>query len=245
MTQSDSTDNPINTSTPDSADETTHQSTASSTWSRMLAGNRRFAEGKPEHPWQDMQTRESLIDTQNPAATVLSCADSRVPPEIIFDAGLGDMFTVRTAGEMIDDAVLQSLEYAVDQLHVSLLVVLGHQNCAAVQQATTQLDALIKTTEEQAQESDKKTRDEIMDNLDDVIESSSSMFLREIGMSVWQARMADLDTPAEYEQVHIARTIEQLVTRSEIIRNAVAQERLMIVGARYHMDSGLVEVLSF
>ncbi len=91
--------------------------------SRMLAGNRRFAEGKAEHPWQDKETRESLIDTQNPDAVVLGCSDSRVPPEIIFDAGLGDMFTVRTAGQMIDPAVLQSLEYAVTGLHVSLLVV--------------------------------------------------------------------------------------------------------------------------
>ena len=71
------------------------ESTASSTLSRMLAGNRRFAEGHSEHPWQDMQTRESLIDRQNPDAAVLSCSDSRVPPEIIFDAGLGDLFTIR------------------------------------------------------------------------------------------------------------------------------------------------------
>ena len=74
------------------------ESTANSTLSRMLAGNRRFAEGHSEHPWQDMQTRESLIDRQNPDAAVLSCSDSRVPPEIIFDAGLGDLFTIRTAG---------------------------------------------------------------------------------------------------------------------------------------------------
>ena len=81
------------------------ESTANSTLSRMLAGNRRFAEGHSEHPWQDMQTRESLIDRQNPDAAVLSCSDSRVPPEIIFDAGLGDLFTIRTAGQIIDDAV--------------------------------------------------------------------------------------------------------------------------------------------
>lgn len=103
--------------------DSTQETTANSTWSRMLAGNRRFAEGKAEHPWQDKETRESLIDTQNPDAAVLSCSDSRVPPEIIFDAGLGDMFTVRTAGEMLDQAVLQTLEYAVSSLHVSLLVV--------------------------------------------------------------------------------------------------------------------------
>lgn len=119
------------------------ESTANSTLSRMLAGNRRFAEGHSEHPWQDMQTRESLIDRQNPDAAVLSCSDSRVPPEIIFDAGLGDLFTIRTVRQIIDDAVLASLEYAVDHLHVSLLMVMGHEGCGAVALGAEQLDALI------------------------------------------------------------------------------------------------------
>ena len=101
-----------------------HESTANATWSRMLQGNKRFAEGKAEHPWQDKETRNMLTDGQKPDAAVLACADSRVPPEIIFDQGLGDLFTVRTAGQMIDDAVIASLEYAVRKLHVSLLCVL-------------------------------------------------------------------------------------------------------------------------
>ena len=71
-------------------DDTQHEPTATSTWSRLLAGNRRFAQGKMTHAWQDRETRESLIDSQRPDAAVLSCSDSRVPPEIIFDAGLGD-----------------------------------------------------------------------------------------------------------------------------------------------------------
>lgn len=78
------------------------ESTANATWSRMLQGNRRFAEGKPDHPWQDKETRQTLLDGQNPDAAVLACSDSRVPPEIIFDEGLGDLFTVRTAGQLID-----------------------------------------------------------------------------------------------------------------------------------------------
>ena len=102
------------------------ESTANATWSRMLQGNRRFAEGKPDHPWQDQETRQTLLDGQNPDAAVLSCSDSRVPPEIIFDQGLGDLFTVRTAGQLIDSAVIASLEYAVKKLHVSLICVLGH-----------------------------------------------------------------------------------------------------------------------
>ena len=223
--------------------DSTQETTANSTWSRMLAGNRRFAEGNAEHPWRDKETRESLIDTQNPDAAVLSCSDSRVPPEIIFDAGLGDMVTVRTAGEMLDQAVLQTLEYAVSSLHVSLLVVLSHQHCAAVAQAEKELDAL---TEHLTHEiTDAQERERIMEDLDEVIASSSSEFLKNIGISVWQARMAGLDSRDDYEQVHIAHTIEQLVTSSEMIRDALAHERLMIVGARYRLDTGLVEVLSF
>ncbi|MEE1296608.1 MAG: carbonic anhydrase [Bifidobacterium sp.] len=225
--------------------ETTQETTASSTWSRMLAGNRRFAEGKPTHPWQDKETRESLIDTQNPDAAVLCCSDSRVPPEIIFDAGLGDMFVARTAGEMLDPAVLQTLEMAVTDLKVSLLVVLGHQHCAAVAKSARALDALVDRTMAQAGDQPEDTRETLMENLDEIIEASDDMFLKDLGMSVWQARMAGLEDEDDYEQVQIARTIEQLVTHSETIRQALADERLMIVGARYRLDSGLVEVLSF
>ena len=225
--------------------DSTQETTANSTWSRMLAGNRRFAEGNAEHPWRDKETRESLIDTQNPDAAVLSCSDSRVPPEIIFDAGLGDMFTVRTAGEMLDQAVLQTLEYAVSSLHVSLLVVLSHQHCAAVAQAEKELDALTDHRLLINRVNRKMLRHRVVEDLDEVIASSSSEFLKNIGISVWQARMAGLDSRDDYEQVHIAHTIEQLVTSSEMIRDALAHERLMIVGARYRLDTGLVEVLSF
>lgn len=211
------------------------ESTANSTLSRMLAGNRRFAEGHSEHPWQDMQTRESLIDRQNPDAAVLSCSDSRVPPEIIFDAGLGDLFTIRTAGQIIDDAVLASLEYAVDHLHVSLLMVIGHEGCGAVA-----LGADSTSDPESSLESA-----DAMAELDERIASSDSIVLRSVGMSVWQAREAELDTSEDFERVHVARTIEELVTRSEIIQDALAHDRLMIVGARYQLSTGKVEVLSF
>ena len=175
------------------------ESTANATWSRMLQGNRRFAEGKPDHPWQDQETRQTLLDGQNPDAAVLSCSDSRVPPEIIFDQGLGDLFTVRTAGQLIDSAVIASLEYAVKKLHVSLICVLGHEHCGAI----------------------------------------------EAGMSVWQAREAELDAHEDIERVHVAHTIETLVEQSPIIQQALAADQLMIVGARYQLSTGKVEVLSF
>lgn len=201
------------------------ESTANSTLSRMLAGNRRFAEGHSEHPWQDMQTRESLIDRQNPDAAVLSCSDSRVPPEIIFDA------------------VLASLEYAVDHLHVSLLMVMGHEGCGAVALGAEQLDALIADSTSDPESSLESA--DAMAELDERIASSDSIVLRSVGMSVWQAREAELDTSEDFERVHVARTIEELVTRSEIIQDALAHDRLMIVGARYQLSTGKVEVLSF
>lgn len=219
------------------------ESTANATWSRLLAGNRRFVEGKNEHPWQDPQTRESLIDRQNPGAAVLSCSDSRVPPEIVFDAGLGDLFTIRTAGQVIDDAVLASLEYAVDSLHVSLLIVMGHEGCGAIDLATHELDSMIDAATTDPASSLEAA--DAMDDLDERIAESESIILRSVGMSIWQAREAEVDDPADIERVHVAHTIEDLVSRSEVIQNALAHDRLMIVGARYQLSNGKVEVLSF
>lgn len=219
------------------------ESTANATWSRMLAGNRRFAEGNAEHPWQDRETRESLLERQTPDAAVLACSDSRVPPEIVFDAGLGDLFTIRNAGEMVDDATLASLEYAVDKLHVSLIVVLGHEGCGAISMAIDALDELMgragKATEESVSAADG------MEDLAERILQADSIILRQAGFSVWQAREAELENPDDYERVHIAHTIEELVTRSHIVQDALANDRLMIVGARYQLESGKVEVLSF
>lgn len=225
------------------AQEFTQETTANATWSRMLQGNRRFAEGKAEHPWQDKETRHMLTDGQNPDAAVFSCSDSRVPPEIIFDQGLGDLFTVRTAGQMIDDAVIASLEYAVRKLHVSLICVLGHGRCGALETAERELDALMESITSEADGSLEAA--DILDNLDEQLAQSDSIVLRQAGMSVWQAREAELDCLDDIERVHVARTIESLVDRSEVIRQALADEKLMIVGARYQLDSGKVEVLSF
>lgn len=104
-------------------------------WPRLQAGNKRFAKGTPRHPHQSPAYRESLTETQHPIACVLGCADSRVPAELLFDQGLGDLFTVRAVGEVLDDAVVGSIEYAVAHLNVPLVVVLGHENCGAVKAA--------------------------------------------------------------------------------------------------------------
>ena len=219
------------------------EGTASGVWSRMLAGNRRFAEGKLEHPNRSVEAREAVIDTHEPDAAVLSCSDARVSPDIIFDAGIGDLFTVRTAGQVIDDAVIASLEYAVDALGVRLLVVLGHQNCGAIKQACKEYEALLHELTAAAEDS-LMAADSVAD-LDERILNAKSLMLRTVGFSIWQAHESELESTEDFERVHIARTIEQLVEQSAVIQRALAEDRLMITGARYQLDTGKVEVLSF
>ena len=219
------------------------EGTANGVWSRMLAGNRRFTEGKLEHPNRSVEAREAVIDTHEPDAAVLSCSDARVSPDIIFDAGIGDLFTVRTAGQVIDDAVIASLEYAVDVLGVRLLVVLGHQNCGAIKQAVKEYDALLHNLTADAEDS-LMAADSVAD-LDERILNAKSLMLRTVGFSIWQAHESELESTEDFERVHIARTIEQLVEQSEVIQRALAEDRLMITGARYQLDTGKVEVLSF
>ncbi len=224
-------------------DQNDIEGTASGVWSRMLAGNRRFAEGKPVHPNRSAEAREALIDTHAPEAAVLCCSDSRVSPDIIFDSGLGELFTVRTAGQIIDDAVIASLEYAVDVLGVRLLTVLGHQNCGAIKQASKEYEALLNKLTADAE--DSLTAANNVADIDEHIMNSKSIMLRTVGFSIWQAHETELESNEDFERVHIARTIEQLVEHSESIQQALATDRLMIVGARYQLDSGKVEVLSF
>lgn len=98
----------------------------------LIAGNKRFASGRPRHPHQTIERRREQALNQTPIAAILACADSRVAPEIIFDQGIGDLFTIRIAGNFVTDAVFNSLEFAVNVLEVPLIIVVGHQSCGAV-----------------------------------------------------------------------------------------------------------------
>jgi carbonic anhydrase len=101
-------------------------------WERFLAANLRHAEGRPRHPRQEAGHRRGLLEGQAPHAAILSCSDSRIVPEIIFDQGLGDLFVIRVAGNVLGQVVLASVEYAVGHLKVPLVIVLGHSSCGAV-----------------------------------------------------------------------------------------------------------------
>jgi carbonic anhydrase len=99
---------------------------------KLIEGNKRFSSSKQFHPNQDRGRRQELVKGQKPFAVIVGCSDSRISPEIIFDQGLGDLFVIRVAGNIVDDVALGSIEYAVDHLGAGLIVVLGHSKCGAV-----------------------------------------------------------------------------------------------------------------
>lgn len=107
-------------------------SSADEALAALLEGNQRFVNGKSIHPHESADYRASLANEQHPFATVLTCSDSRVTPVLIFDQGIGDLFVIRVAGNVVDEDIAGSIEYAVDHLEARLLVILGHENCGAV-----------------------------------------------------------------------------------------------------------------
>ena len=185
-------------------------------WTALKQGNERFVAGRPEHPSQSIEHRASLAVAQRPTAVLFGCADSRVAAEIIFDQGLGDMFVVRTAGHVIDSAVLGSIEYAVTVLDVPLIVVLGHDSCGAVK-AT--LDALDK-----GQVPGGFVRD--------VVER--------VTPSIMLGRREGLTRVDEFETRHVVETGNQLLSRSSAIADRVERNQLAIIGVTYRLADGRV-----
>ncbi|MEU6146988.1 carbonic anhydrase [Streptomyces sp. NPDC047081] len=118
---------------PAAADSRPHPpATARAALAELLAGNRRYATGHSRHPDEELRRRHTLATAQHPFAVVVGCIDSRVPPELVFDQGLGDLLCIRTAGQVLDEAVLGSIQYGVEELGVRLVLVLGHERCGAV-----------------------------------------------------------------------------------------------------------------
>ncbi|WP_019066701.1 carbonic anhydrase [Streptomyces hokutonensis] len=109
-----------------------HPTTAPAALAELLDGNRRYASGHSRHPDESRPLRHQLATAQHPFAVIVGCVDSRVPPELVFDQGLGDLLCIRTAGEVLDEAVLASIQYGVEELRIPLVLVLGHERCGAV-----------------------------------------------------------------------------------------------------------------
>jgi carbonic anhydrase len=183
-------------------------------WKALKEGNERFVAGQPEHPSQSVEHRASLAEAQKPTAVVFGCGDSRVAAEIIFDQGLGDIFVVRTAGHVIDSAVLGSIEYAVTVLDVPLIVVLGHDSCGAVKATLAALD-------------------------DGVLPGGYVRDLVErVTPSILLGRREGLSRVDEFEARHVVETGAQLLSRSAAIAERVDSGSLAIVGVTYHLADG-------
>ena len=117
-------------------------------WERLQKGNERFLSGELKHPHSATAWRKRLVDGQKPFATVIGCSDSRVPPELLFDQGFGDLFVIRVAGNVIDTDVAGSVEYGVDHLGTKIVVVMGHEGCGAVTAALQAEEDLAKEPNE-------------------------------------------------------------------------------------------------
>jgi carbonic anhydrase len=185
-----------------------------SAWKALKEGNERFVAGKPEHPSQSIEHRASLTAAQQPTAVVFGCGDSRVAAEIIFDQGLGDVFVVRTAGHVIDSAVLGSIEYAVTVLDVPLIVVLGHDSCGAVKATLAALD--------EGALPGGYVRD----------------LVERVTPSILLGRREGLTRVDEFEARHVVETGRQLMARSAAIAERVDAGRLAIVGVTYQLADG-------
>lgn len=187
----------------------------------LKEGNGRYVEGKPRHPHQDRERRALTAGQgQHPLATVLSCSDSRVPPEIIFDQGIGDLFVVRVAGNVAAMDEIGSIEYAVDHLATPLVVVLGHTQCGAVTAVVddVKLPPNIAALVEPIRPAVAKAREDHPDAAKDVLLNAA------IKDNIWQA-------------------IADMLGQSSIIRDKIRDGQVRVVGAFYETDSGQVQML--
>lgn len=185
---------------------------------RLMVGNERFAEGRVSHPHQDAARRRALVGGQQPSTIVVACSDSRVAPEVLFDQGLGDLFVVRVAGNTLDATGVASIEYAVEHLGSSLIVVLGHHSCGAVKTALT-----------------VRPEDAGSPDLTALVAALRPRVER------WQATVAadpTLDAPV---RANVDAVCGDLTSRSAIVRHALASDRLALIPALYSLRSGRVE----
>jgi carbonic anhydrase len=203
--------------------------TPAQAWANMLAGNKRFVEGAPAHPRQNVERRKEVAHDQNPSAALFGCSDSRLAAEIIFDKGLGDLFVVRNAGQIISDSVVASLEYAVAILGVPLIIVLGHDNCGAVNGAINMLGP------------DANPLPPHIANLVARITPA----IRRVAGAAGQFLPDGTLNPAEVDSLavgkeHLRATIAELLESSELVGAAIAEGNLAIVGANYRLEQGVV-----
>jgi carbonic anhydrase len=190
--------------------------TAQESIARLKAGNARFVAHPAEALTIDAAGRAALARGQAPFATILSCADSRVPPEVVFHAGLGELFVVRAAGHVADHSVLASVEYGAEHLHTPLVVVMGHEMCGAVRAAV-----------------DTPAGTSLGPNLDYLLKAIRPAVARTAGQPAdTRLRAAILE--------NVEETINDLVTKSAVLRHLSDAGTIKLIGAYYELATGRV-----
>lgn len=188
----------------------------------LMAGNVRFAAGRPTNPRRSPAEFRALAESQHPIAAILSCADSRVAPEILFDVGKGDIFVVRVAGNVVSGAgavVKGSLEYAVAELNVPLIMILGHTNCGAVKAAMAHLHA----------------HDALPGSINDLVEL--------IKPAVEASKGTARDPLDAAIRKNVILGVERLTALEPIVAKAVSESKLKIVGGVYDLRTGKVTLI--
>lgn len=188
-------------------------------WERLAKGNERFVSGEQQHPNQDARHRASLTGGQHPFAAIFGCGDSRLAAEIIFDLGLGDAFVVRTAGQVIDNSVLGSLEYAVSELDVPLIMVLGHDSCGAVTAAKNALDT------------GDMPHGFVRNLVERILPSVISPYLPK------DACVNDM------VREHTYQTAARIAEQSRVVAQGIDSNKVAVVGVYYHLADGRAELV--
>lgn len=186
---------------------------------RLVAGNERYASGFSAHPNNDLARRGVVAKGQSPFAVILTCADSRVAPELIFDQGLGDLFVIRVAGNVVDDAVLASIEYAAIHLGTSLVMALGHERCGAI-------SATIDALEGRGSPADVGTK----------IGALAALIAPAV-RAIPPGTVDKVDAAVSINANHVAA---EIFVNSPPLRARVLAGKLKIVAARYDLDDGRV-----
>ena len=196
-----------------------HPSNPDSVLAWLKSGNNSFVHGEFNLLGIDSSLRMELSKAQHPRAVILACSDSRVAPELIFDKGLGDLFVIRVAGNISDDAVVGSIEYAVEHLHTSLVVVMGHKNCGAIAAAVADLEK------------------------PDDINNHIRMLTDKIQQAITTVKLNENDATQKALLSNIIFTVSSLDESRPVLSEAIKKGELKIVGAVYDLSSGKVQWL--
>jgi len=186
--------------------------TADSVLAELKTGNKHHVAHRYQHPHETLDRQRQLVSGQHPHAEILSCSDSRVPPEIVFDQGLGDLFIIRVAGNVASDVEIGSLEYGAEHLHIPLLVVLGHESCGAVTAAVQGGPP----------------------------EGHIAALIDLVNPAVEKTRGMPGDPVANAVRMNVEMVVKQLRSSTPILSELVAHGKLRIVGAVYSIETGSV-----